>query len=661
MKVATLLDSIDNGALALPEFQRGYVWNRGQVRGLMDSLYRGHPVGGLLTWQTRTEGAPARGDSPALQPGTVELLLDGQQRVSSLYGIIRGTPPPFFDGNERAFTDLRFHLDEEAFEFWQPVKMADDPRWVDVSDLFARGAGEVIGTLVQQAIDRGGEMEPRTAPWIARLNRIDQIRNHEFHIEKVTGEDKTVDVVVDIFNNVNSGGTKLSKGDLALAKVCAQWKDARDEFKSRLTKWADGGYDGLTLEWLLRCINATITGRSHFPPLAEKSAADIRDGLHTTEKAIDRLLNAISSRLGLDHQRVLRGVYAFPVMVRYLVERDLKLTDHRERDRLLFWYLQTAMWGRFTGSTETKLAQDLAVFGTSSDSDVDRLVQNLREERADLTVRPNAFAAWSVGARFYPVLYALTRVDGARDWGTGDRLDQFALGQGTNLHLHHIFPKRLLYDAGYDKTMVNSLANLTFLSQETNLAISDRDPVEYFPEYAARHPGAMDSHWIPMDDPELRKVEKFPRFLVRRQELLAEATNKLLQRLWSGSERVREQDEVPAHSPPLVLEDAATDSELLELRGVQEWLVAQGFDPGELGFELVDDEGDQEATLDLAWPSGLQVELSEPVALLLDEPAAVHSVASSAGFRVFADPERFRAYVVTLADSGAGAETASSA
>src|SRR6056297_1550174 len=114
MKIRTILDHIDAGSMALPEFQRGYVWNRNQVKGLMDSLYKRHPVGSLLVWVTQADTAKARGDGD-LAPGVVKLLLDGQQRITSLYGIIRGKPPKFFDGNERAFTDLRFNLATEEF------------------------------------------------------------------------------------------------------------------------------------------------------------------------------------------------------------------------------------------------------------------------------------------------------------------------------------------------------------------------------------------------------------------------------------------------------------------------------------------------------------------------------------------------------------------
>lgn len=647
MKVSTILDSIDNGAIALPEFQRGYVWNRNQVRSLMDSLYRGHPVGGLLMWQTRTEGAPARGDAPALQPGTVELLLDGQQRMTTLYGLIRGNPPPFFDGNDRAFADLRFHLEEEVFEFFQPVRMGDDPLWIDVSDLMHRGAGEVIGEMIQHAADDPNLMS-RTTTWIERLNRIDQVKEREFHVDKVTGEEMTIDVVVEIFNRVNSGGTKLSKGDLALAKVCAGWTEARVELKSRLAGWEGAGFD-FSLEWLLRCINAVVTGRAYFPYLVDRPAADIRGGLDASERAVDKLLNAISSRLGLDHARVLQGVYAFPVMVRYLADRDFRFPDHRERDRLLCWYLHSAMWGRFAASTETVLAQDLAAITASGEGDpIEGLMENLRGQRGDVTVRPNSFQAATRGARFYPVLYALTRVGGAKDWETGDRLDQHALGRGTDLHLHHIFPKKVLYDAGFDKSQVNSLANLTFLTQETNISQSDRHPREYLPGYVERDPHVIESHWIPLD-PALWETDRYEDFLARRQELLATATNELLERLWSGLEPEREPDawEDEETTP---LEVATADDESAVLIELQGWLSQQGLDEGELDHELVSADGAQEATLDLAWPEGIQLELTEPVALLIDEPQAVVDAATRHGFRVFTEVESLKTYVTSLVE-----------
>ena len=100
MNISTILDLIDLGLIALPEFQRGYVWNRDQVRSLMQSLYRRYPVGTLLVWNTCSEGAHARGDGK-MAPGVVKLLLDGQQRMTSLCGIVRGAAPEFSTATRR--------------------------------------------------------------------------------------------------------------------------------------------------------------------------------------------------------------------------------------------------------------------------------------------------------------------------------------------------------------------------------------------------------------------------------------------------------------------------------------------------------------------------------------------------------------------------------
>lgn len=252
MKISTILDQIDLGTMALPKFQRGYVWNREQVRGLMNSLYRKFPIGSLLVWIVQSDEVVTRGDGP-MTPGVVNLLLDGQQRITSLYGIVRGKPPIFFDGDEKVITGLHFHLENEVFEFYQPGKMKDDPFWINVTDVMQEGAASIFSELSTKM-----DVQPKMAEYLGRLNAIDQIKEVELHDEKITGEDKTVDIVVEIFNKVNSGGTKLSKGDLALAKICASWPEARDKMKNRLQKWASAGFD-FTLEWYLRNINAILT------------------------------------------------------------------------------------------------------------------------------------------------------------------------------------------------------------------------------------------------------------------------------------------------------------------------------------------------------------------------------------------------------------------
>ncbi|MEM8502414.1 MAG: DUF262 domain-containing protein [Cyanobacteria bacterium P01_D01_bin.1] len=639
MKLTAILYQIDMGSIALPEFQRGYVWNRDQVRNLMTSLYKGHPVGSLLVWETQTDQVAdhARGDG-SLAAGTVKLLLDGQQRITSLYGIIRGKAPEFFDGNTQPFTDLYFNLEEETFAFYMPTRMDGNAQWVNVTDLMQQGVGHFFPSLATNP-----EFAPKLADYANRLTAVDNIKNRDFHIEEVSGKDKTVDEVVEIFNNVNSGGTKLSKGDLALARICAAWPEARDELKSRLDKWSQAGFY-FKLDWFLRCITAVTTNESLFSALKDVSTERFGKGLRDSENSIDTLLNIISSRLGLDHDRVLGGVYAFPLMTRYLDQRGGHFQSHQERDQLLYWYVHTLLWGRYSGQTESTLRKDLAAID-GRDGSLDRLIELLRQDRGDLKIFPNDFGGWSQGNRFYPMLYLLTRVCKARDWEDDVELSQHMLGKLSSLEVHHIFPKSKLYEQGYERAEVNAIANFTFLTKETNLKVSNRDPEEYFSRYGEKHPGTLASHWIPMDR-NLWKYENYPEFLAARRELLAKAANNFLDSLHTGAipESEAVTDILKRESVALV--NTADDAEEQALQTCNQWVIEQQLPAGELAYNLTEAEsGDAVAIFDIAWPNGLQPGYSQPVALLLNEESKTEAIANQAGFRFFTDIDRFKTYV----------------
>jgi hypothetical protein len=654
VKISTILDHIDSGHIALPEFQRGYVWNRDQVRGLFLSLYRRHPVGGLLVWATESKTATHRGDGQ-LAAGIVKLLLDGQQRMTSLYGVARGKPPKFFDGNGAAFTGLRFHLDTEAFAFYQPLKMEGDPLWIDVTELMQKGntgVGEVIKRLNQQAAAM-----TKLAEYVGRLGRLLGILDIDLHIEEVTGADKSLDVVVDIFNQVNSGGTKLSKGDLALAKICAEWPDARAEMKKSLKGWTACGYY-FNLDWLLRSVNTVLTGEAKFSFLHNKTAEEVQDGLKRAVKRIDACLNLIGGRLGLDHDQVLSGRFAIPVMVRYLDQHGGSL-NAIEQDKLLFWFAQAGMWGRFSGSTESYIDQDLAAL-EGPNGGLEKLLEQLRLWHGGLRIEPGHFTGWSLGARFYPVLYLLTRMGESRDWGTGLPLKSGLLGKMNKLEVHHIFPKAQLYTLKYKRPEVNALANFCFQTKQTNLEISDRLPEEYFPVFEAKHPGGLASQWIPTD-PKLWKIENYREFLEERRKLLAAEANRCMEDLLHGDSKWLEGAAKPAKEPA-IMGAISTEAEEEELEALNDWMDAQGLPRGVLAYDFSDPvSGEQKAVFDLAWPDGIQEELSQPVAVLLNEGTDTVGIASKAGFRCFTTTQDFRDYVEKEILAGEGQDVASEA
>ena len=629
MKLSSLLDQIDSGQLALPEFQRGYVWGRTQVRGLMDSLYQGYPVGSLLVWETKAASTPTR-QAEHDHDRTINLLLDGQQRISSLYGIIRGQAPPFFQGDTKAFTELRFDLRTETFEFYGPVKMRDDPLWIDVSKLFETGLAAWFD--IAAAIGLDGETQARYAQ---RLNQLLNIEDRYFHREQITGG-KDVDEVVEIFNRVNSGGTKLSKGDLAMASLCGRWPEARNELRRMVAKWDNAGYQ-FEIDWLLRCATAIATNQAPFSALRRVSVDEFQDALDQAERSVDYLLNLLASRLGLDHDRVLGGRYGFTALSRYISEADLQLSPE-EQGKLLYWHINSLMWGRYSASTETVLASDLDAIKRAG---LDGLIAEIERWRGTLKVRPGDFDVSTVGARFYPVLYMLSRVGGAKDLLSGLELSASMLGRSSSLELHHIFPKKLAYDAGHERSDVNAVANFCFLTSASNKTISAREPSEYLAEIAEQHPGVLESQWIPTD-PELWKLDRYLDFLAARRVLLADATNRLLDGLLDGADV----GQAPNDDVLTVQTNYVHDERLDRIMKV---IADLGLAQPRLDHEIVDDtSGEVLAGADAVWPDGVQVGLSQPLAFLLEPDETMETRLGELGYRFYSDEQKLLWYLEEL-------------
>lgn len=279
------------------------------------------------------------------------------------------------------------------------------------------------------------------------------------------------------------------------------------------------------------------------------------------------------------------------------------------------------------------------------DGGLDKLLEQLRLWHGGLRAEAGHFTGWSLGARFYPVLYMLTRMGEARDWGTGLALKANLLGKMSSLEVHHIFPKSQLYKRNYKRPEVNALGNFCFLTKDTNLDIRDRLPQEYFPKIEKAHPGALASQWIPQD-PELWKMERFRDFLEARKQLLATELNKRMEELLHGDDRWLAGKPAPVASASPVFNGVGSEEEEHELETLNDWVEKHGLPRGELSFDFADEEtGEQRAVFDLAWPNGVQEELSQPVAVLLNESSETIGIASQAGYRCFTSVKKFKGYI----------------
>lgn len=201
--IQELVADVRLSEILLPEFQRGYVWKGDQVRGLVQSPYRKHPTGDFLTWKTANPGK-VRG-SKVEQEGNSILLLDGQQRLTSLFVLFEGKAPPFYEV-ESLFFNLHFNMQTEEFRFFQKTMMEGSPDWISVHAFLKEGFAAYLERLPKLDVEEQTLIQNN----LARLAKLDAIRN-SYQVDQLSGDELTTEQVVLIFNRVNSADTLLTK------------------------------------------------------------------------------------------------------------------------------------------------------------------------------------------------------------------------------------------------------------------------------------------------------------------------------------------------------------------------------------------------------------------------------------------------------------------
>ena len=138
MKISTILDKIDEKQLFVPAFQREYVWKRDDAKMLIDSLIKEYPTGTMLTWETANPPELKGPHKYNEKQGAVRLLLDGQQRVTTLYMLIRGEIPPYYTPSEIMNDTRGLYVNLETLElaYYMKTRMENDPSWQNITDVF---------------------------------------------------------------------------------------------------------------------------------------------------------------------------------------------------------------------------------------------------------------------------------------------------------------------------------------------------------------------------------------------------------------------------------------------------------------------------------------------------------------------------------------------
>ena len=534
--ISELLSEIERGELILPEFQRGFVWSPTKVKNYIDSIYRNYPTGHFLIWKTY-KPQKYRGDSEDSNAQYYRLILDGQQRLTALYTIFRGEPPPFFEGSKLYFR-LYFNVLTQEFEYWQPVKMRGKPEWIQVTPFLKQGVGNFF--------EQGGLTEEQKAFYFKQLrylNKLDQIRNYPYELETIPkgGEEIETDEVVRIFNLVNSSGMTLSKADLALAHICASWPEARQSLKATHKKLSDEGFNlmslkGRELEFWIRALAAVATDSVLLDGSFYKSNIEaIKDAWPKVTRSAEYLINILRTDAYIHSSSRLSTPYVLLPLIKHLSTHGYAFSSELEKRRLLYWFYAAQMWARYSGSMESELQRDIKAL--SIEHATDELILNIVSKVGRIKVEPKDLKGKGRASPFYNITYVTACNSGAIDWFNGMKLYTGHIGAKYAIETHHIFPTSRLYKEGgldsnnrADIARVNEIANLAFLTKEANLKATDNLPSIYLPHVLGKYPSALKTQFVP-ENPQLWEIQNYDAFLEERRRLISEGINKFMEDL----------------------------------------------------------------------------------------------------------------------------------
>jgi hypothetical protein len=566
LKISELMDGIRDFDLVLPEFQREYVWSREQAKQLMVSLFKGYPTGSLLFWKTSNPPEIKNSAVSTDQIGTTLVILDGQQRLTTLYMLIRNAIPPYY--TEYDIKDdprhLYFNLDSGDFQYYQVRRMENDATWVPVVDCFKSG---VVNEFEIAQLNVGEEEDPFkfAQRYNTNLTRLRNTTEKDYPIQYVPS-DANIDAAIDVFDRVNSLGTKLSDAELALAHVTGKWPQARQAMKDKGADLATLGF-GFDLTFFVRSLTGVVRGRALFETIHAVQREELELGWRRLVRILDYLVSLLPNWGHIHTTNDLNTTNVLVPAVVYLSRRGGEFKDERTIRQFIRWLYAASSWARYSSQTDQRLDHDVSII-LQNPEPWGELIDAIVDQRGRIELQPGDLEGRGVQHPFYRMTYIMTKANGAVDWFNGLNLGK-PHGNAYGIHSHHIFPQSLLFKHGdlaheshLDRQLVNEIANRAFLTGASNIGLGAKSPAEYLPEIEQRYPGALASQFVPID-PELWETHRYREFLSERRRLIANAFNAHMEKLLQ---------ELPESTPKSLSElVAAGESTNLEFKSTLRW------------------------------------------------------------------------------------------
>lgn len=599
-----LVLDIGAGRIALPDIQRPFVWSSAKARDLLDSMYRGYPIGTIMLWETGVDtGTRKIGENNADSPRL--LIVDGQQRLTSLYAVLTGQQVLTKKFEERRIR-IAFRPSDELFEV-ADAAIERDPEFIpDITKIWSDGYRPTVRQFLKRLNEsRGGDLTEAEEDVLEdRLNRVHDLNAFRFQVIEL---DKTADEeqVAEIFVRINSEGVKLNQADFILTLMSVHWEKGRRQLEAFSRAAVDASIVGPSPrnpyiepspDQMLRVGVALAFRRARLQYVYNiLRGKDLETGLVSPERrdaqfqalsaAQERTLDLTnwheflkcvysagfrSSRM-ITSQNALLFAYAFWLIGRF----DFGLDYPSLRMVIGRWFFMAHTTGRYTNSPESQLESDLGRIadlaegnGEAFKSELDRIVTaNFTNDFWDISLPNKLDNSSPRSPALFAYLAALNLLDADvlfSEIKVSHLLDP-SITAPRSIERHHLFPRKYLASTGVTGTrQVNAVANMAFLDWAENASISANAPHAYWsvmtaqvsPEKLKRQ---IHLHALPIGWEQL----EYPTFLERRRGLIAKVVREGFATLWGTTQVPRE-----ATTEDLI---AAGESQTTEFKSTARW------------------------------------------------------------------------------------------
>lgn len=574
--IGKLIDQIEIGTIGLPDIQRPFVWKNSKIRDLFDSLYQGYPVGYFLFWQNALADSKAIGTDYKQKHPQI-FIVDGQQRLTSLYAVIKGISV-VRENYKKETIEIAFNPLQEKFEVADAAIRRNKAYISNISMLWNSEIGFI--SLVKNYIENLESSREVSDEEKRKIERaIEKLKNLlSFSMTALElSSDITEDQVAEVFVRINSKGKSLNQADFILTLMSVFWDEGRtqlEEFCGEARTPSTGKPSPFNYiaqprpDQLLRaCVGLGFKRARLKYVYSILRGKDLETEQFSDERRIQQFqvlkeaqsnvlnltywhdyLKAIQTAGYINSHMISSTINLIFTYILYLVGRtEYGINEFTLRKVIARWFFMSSITGRYTGSPESVMEFDLGrLKGVNSAEDYINLLTRVCSEvlRADFweTTLPNELATASAISpsqfAYHASLVILEAKALFSNLKVAELLNPAITATKSAAEKHHLFPKAYLKTKGIsDLRETNQTANYAYLEWGDNISISDKAPEEYLPVYQERFSKSELEqmyywHALPQDWQSLDYAE----FLRARRELIAKVIYDAYQTLTSPIE-----------------------------------------------------------------------------------------------------------------------------